>query len=71
MAAGVMLADHLAQMEIAVAPVREVTRQVGLHQCTGSCDCGSFVMGCASLCGVCGHNLSTEVKICESSDVRV
>lgn len=41
---------------------------MGLHQCTGSCDCGRFVMGCvrvlACLCGMCGHNLSVEVKIC-------
>lgn len=49
MAAGVMLVDHLAQMEHVRdcgAAVREVTRQVGLHQRTGSCDCGRFVMGC-------------------------
>lgn len=51
MDAGVMLTDHLAQMVCVCAggAVRGATRQVGLHQCTGSCDCGRFVMGCVSV----------------------
>ena len=53
---------------VCVCVVSEVARQVGLHQCTGSCDCGRFVIGCACvcLCGMCGHNLSVEVKICHA-----